>query len=393
MRHKLWSVFLFAAAVLCITAANVLAQQQLPEPPPPFKRMYTYGVVKGAGTAEILRQSATASTVPLWSYTVTAGRDGQVYTGVMVGANPFFHGHRTTSIRTFLIPVKLIFQSDGSVFDPTANNSCAGGTVITLMQNSPVFQNSDYVMDGTDVGNTQYVDASQRAGFWSSVSGTPHHTRLTPVITVAAQSVTVQAADGFTQSAPCGKIGAIDINWWDPLAATGTGSGPAEQLLASLASSGLGPTDFALFVFDSVVLYDSTPSNCCYLGYHSGFFAPSRLGSLHTYATTSWDASRTFGGDISTTTHEVAEWMNDPVGSNLTPAWGHVGQVRGCQNNLEVGDPLTGTLFPPVTLSGHTYDPQELAFFWWFYGGPSHGTGNDFSDDGTFSKDAGPICF
>ena len=85
--------------------------------------------------------------------------------------------------------------------------------------------------------------------------------------------------------------------------------------------------------------------------------------------------------------------MNDPLGSNPTPAWGHTGQVRGCQNNLEIGDPLTGTLFPSVTLSGFIYNPQELAFFWWFYGGPSHAAGNDFSDDGTFSKDAGPVCF
>jgi hypothetical protein len=33
-------------------------------------------------------------------------------------------------------------------------------------------------------------------------------------------------------------------------------------------------------------------------------------------------------------------------------AWGKVGQVTGCQNNLEVGDPLTGYNYPDVTLNG-----------------------------------------
>jgi hypothetical protein len=41
--------------------------------------------------------------------------------------------------------------------------------------------------------------------------------------------------------------------------------------------------------------------------------------------------------------HEINEWVNDPFGNNPTPTWGKIGQVTGCQNNLEVGDPLTGT--------------------------------------------------
>ena len=395
MRRKALSLFSFTMAVFCFTASAVFAQQQLPEPLLPFQRLYTYGVVPGAETrkAEIMRQSAAAATIPLWGYTSQASRDGSSYSGVMVGGNPFFHGHRTASITTFLIPVKLIFQSDGSVFDPTANNACAGGKVITLIQNSPVFQSTSYIMNGIDVSNTQYVDAFERASFWSNVGGTPHHTVLSPVVTVAAQIVTVQTANGLTQKAPCGKLGAIDINWWDPLAATGSGSGPAENLLAGLASSGVGSADLAIFVFNSVVLYNSSPSNCCYLGYHDGFFTSGGSGPLQTYATASWDASGAFGGDISTTSHEVAEWMNDPLGSNLVPAWGHVGQVDGCQNNLEVADPLTGTLFPSVTLSGFTYNPQELAFFSWFFGAPSIGAGGAFSNNGTFTKDAGQVCF
>ena len=48
--------------------------------------------------------------------------------------------------------------------------------------------------------------------------------------------------------------------------------------------------------------------------------------------------------------------------------WGGIGQVTGCQNNWEVGDPLTGTNFPPILMpNGVTYHPQETVFWSWFY--------------------------
>jgi hypothetical protein len=104
-----------------------------------------------------------------------------------------------------------------------------------------------------------------------------------------------------------------------------------------------------------------------------------------------FDSTSAFPGteDISASSHEIGEWMNDPLGNNATPAWGHIGQVGGCQNNFEVGDPLSGTLFPSVALSGFTYHMQELAFFSWFYSAPSIATGSsDFSNNDTFKGDA-----
>jgi len=88
--------------------------------------------------------------------------------------------------------------------------------------------------------------------------------------------------------------------------------------------------------------------------------------------------------------HEVAEWMNDPFGNNPTKPWGNIGQVSGCQNNLEVGDPLTGTGITD-TLNGKTYHLQELAFFSWFYhSSPSLGANGWFSSNGTFRTSAAP---
>jgi hypothetical protein len=92
--------------------------------------------------------------------------------------------------------------------------------------------------------------------------------------------------------------------------------------------------------------------------------------------------------------HEIGEWMDDPIGNNSTPLWGHTGQVSGCQNNLEVGDPLSGTDFPQLlATNGVTYHPQELAFFSWFFRqSPSLGVNGWYSDNGTFTQDAGALC-
>jgi len=64
------------------------------------------------------------------------------------------------------------------------------------------------------------------------------------------------------------------------------------------------------------------------------------------------------------------------------------------QNNLAVGDPLSGTLVPPIfnPSNGFTHHMQELAFFSWFYGAPSIGIHGWFSDNGAFLQDVGLVC-
>jgi hypothetical protein len=100
--------------------------------------------------------------------------------------------------------------------------------------------------------------------------------------------------------------------------------------------------------------------------------------------------------DTSVLAHELGEWMTDPFVGNPTPLWGHIGQVATCQNDLEVGDPLStqiGTDVPPVVMpNGYAYHMQELAFFSWFLGSPSIGVNGWFSNNGTFLSDAGPPC-
>jgi hypothetical protein len=78
-----------------------------------------------------------------------------------------------------------------------------------------------------------------------------------------------------------------------------------------------------------------------------------------------------------------------PSGQQPDPALGHIGQVSGCQTNLEVGDPLSGNLFEVTMPDGVTYHPQELAFFSWFFNEvPSLGLNGWYSMGGTFRTPA-----
>ena len=351
----------------------------LPPRKPRFKVMH---MKNGEALIPAIRQQASAgATIPLWNYSLVSSFDKLSYSGQMVGRSPFYHGYRATVIQSYLIPVKFTF-SDGTVLDPTVSNTCLGATTLSVVQNSPVFKTTDWIMNGVDVGTAQYIDGFQRANFWSNVSvaGNSYHTSLA-LTTLAKISVTVPAADGGAFAFPCNE-GRIDINWWDALV--------ENTILPSLASKGVGPTNLPIFLFDSVEMCDPfSISNCGILGYHNAF-TPG--GVLQTYSVSDFDNSGLYRGDISVLTHEVGEWMDDPVTTNPTPAWGNIGQVSGCQNNLEVGDPLTGTFFPSVTLGNFTYDPQELVFFSWFFRqSPSIGAGGAFSNNGTFNTSP-PSC-
>jgi len=336
--------------------------------------------------AEVIQQATSGATIPLWSFTVPSPVDGNAYTGAMVGRSPFFHGHRVTTVQIALVPMIMTFTDTGFVADPTVPDPCIGNsTVIGMVENSPIFRTASFTMNGVNVGTAQYVDAFQRANFWTAISptGDSYHTQLNLTV-LPAQQVTLGTSAGATAVGGCHPLGLVDINAWESLV-RGT-------LIPSLTSQGVGPTIVPVFVFDSVVLCLPVPNGCGVGGYHSAFFSG---GALQTYATSNFDAVGAFGDpDISILSHELAEWMDDPTTMNSAPAWGGSGQARNCcEANLEVGDPLTGSLFPPVTLNGFTYNPQELAFFSWFYRqSPSIGAGGLYSNNGTFTTGAGAIC-
>lgn len=389
MNKKLSWFQVLSLIFICITVKTGWTQSQSAKPPgDKFKILYItpHSSVAGPSAKSLIRSQATSGqTIALWNYSQVA-YDGKTYTGVMVGRSPFANGHRKTTIPTYIVPVIITMADTGEVFDPTSPDSCSpnGNSVDSVVLQSPLFTPVDFIMNGVDVGSSQYLDAFQRANFWSKVGGTPYHTVFsTSPSVLAGVKVTVPLADGVTVLGVCRDAATIDLNWWDNFVQT--------TLLPALVSNGVGPANFPQIVFDSVALYlNGDPTQCCALGYHNAFL---NGGVFQTYSVNMYDTSGVFGGDTSVMSHEIAEWMDDPNTGNPVPAWGAEGQVTAgnCQNNLEVGDPLSPGFSTPtnpfsvLASNGVTYTLQELAFYSWFLGtSPSLGAGGGFSDNGTF---------
>ncbi len=369
------------------------------------------------------------NTLPFWTFNIKGTRDGDHHLGVMVGRDPF-RDPGTARVPTFIVPLIIQTHTVATAFDPTTfqfktapgettvdptqvDNKCLAAPnnlPVRVLQQSPIFNAppKPFVFNGTTVGATQYVDAFQRANFWTALGddANAYHVLLSPVITLPPVVLDVPATAGIALTDPnlfqaafgfsfCAPMLLVDLNWFDSFL-NGT-------VIRQLQEEGVNPGTFPLYMSYNTAwpVGDVTNlGNCCAAGYHSSTGVPVQT---QTYGVVDFDTTGFFapgknagpgpGLNTEIASHEVGEWVNDPYGNNETAPWGGTGQVNGCQANLEVGDPLTGNDVAAVTMpNGFTYNLQELAFFSWFYGGPSIGTGGVFSNNGTFKTDAGPNC-
>jgi len=365
--------------------------------------------------------------LPLWTFNILGSRDGNHHLGTIVGHSPF-KDPQTDRIPTHIVPLLIrthrvataldlntfvMTTAPGdTVTDPTApDNACLtapNNVPATLVRQSPIMTPTKFVFGGTDMGTTQYPDAFERASFFNALGSraNQYHVLLDPIKMHEPVVIDVPANEGLAITDPnffqafqfsiCAPLQLVDINWFDSYI-QGT-------VLPALAAEGIDADSLPIFLSyeASWPVGDVTNlGNCCAIGYHSAAGAPI---VTQTYSVADFDRTQFFAGpprglDTSPLSHEIGEWLNDPFGSNLTSPWGHTGQVGGCQNNLEVGDPLSGTDLAPITMpNGFTYHLQELAFFSWFYGAPSTAVHGWFSNNNTFSDqsgtplDAGPPC-
>ncbi len=323
---------------------------------------------------------AAGASVPAFTRTISSL--GKTYSYSIVGKDPFVHqANPATVVQNPIIPVRLNFTDQNVFFDPTLTTpGCGPGTAISQILSSPLYSNttlhgkSQQWME--DFQRTQWFQQTMKPG----AINPGYSTRVNPVVKA---KVSVNLTGFPVVSAPCGKVGLVEIGAWDNYL--------TNTLLPQLRAQGLTVQQFPMFVFLNVVMYQGNTSNCCILGYHNSISAP---GGRQTYGVSMYDVSRKFSGvsDISVYTHELGEWMDDPFVNNGTPAWGHLGQVSGCQANLENGDPLSGTVHS-INKGGFTFHPQELAFFSWFYReSPSTGINGWYSSNGKFKTDAGGVC-
>jgi hypothetical protein len=340
---------------------------------------------------------------PLWTYTEAASRDENVYNGTTIGRSPYAKGKTTTNIPAVIVP--LIVTVNGVTNDPTAvlSGSCVypetwdNSTPVQLTVQSPVFTapSNAWFMNNQNIGTGQYIDAFRRAYFWSLLSGSSHHTVLTPVTVAAAVTVPASAIDATATTNKSACLEAADPA--DQIV-LGSSDPPGKftpwlegTLIPNLRAAGtINSGELVYFLFFNVTFSDA-------YGFHSSVRNQS-------YAISFINGSDCCFPDVKTISHEVGEWMDDPYPSNtqnLTPAWatrtdpddGTPLEGSSRADLWEVGDPSSVYLFPPVLMpNGVTYNPQELTFFSWFYGAPSIAAGNQFSNNGHFTSDAGVVC-
>jgi hypothetical protein len=370
-----------AIAALIVLGASSRPRAQQPEVP--------------QAALDAVGQSAAGSTIPMSVYVEPASKDGKPYFGVLVGGDPQLQGPLPVTIDAVLIPVIVeIISNEGvpTIFDPAQPDSCDGGVSnVARFRRSPIVRPSELTFNGVHVGKYQYVDGFMRAEFWNQIQGSPSYSN--PLRWSFAQSAFllppfVGKAEGILQGKGCGQYGLVSHSLLQTY---------VEEFAIPLlqAAHVIAPHKLAAFLFHNLVSTDATPltDSCCTKGFHNYVGSPAQ-----TYAVMDFNTSTNsiFGKvrDITTASHELAEWMNDPLLLNATPAWNGSGPVTAssCSTTLEVGDPLTGTV-RTVKRHGYKYHPQEMAFFSWFFNGqfaPSLGAGGVFSSAGTFSGPARP---
>jgi hypothetical protein len=331
-----------------------------------------------------------------YSINVTKDNERKPRTGTIVGTSPFASTLSGSTIYVVIIPV--VFTIGSSVFDPTALNpsGCAdsdtGATPIGRFMASPlVVPVPGLTFNGVNVGSSQFTDGFMRAEFWNTISalGKDPVNYTNPMSFSVANPIYVNpGSSGITTdpaSNPC-LLGAVS----DSFLTTELN----HQLQVLTAAKVISTTQVAFFMMTNVTLSTATPPTlpgtptCCIGGYHTATGTTPQFWGVFNYNTRAVINGVVTGTDTEIASHELAEFMNDPLGNNGTPLWGGVGQVASgsCQGNLEVGDPLTGT-FGTVALNNYNYHLQEQAFFSWFFNStstPSLGAGGKYSSNGTF---------
>jgi hypothetical protein len=300
-----------------------------------------------------------AASTPLTTWNGSFVSGTSTFNFNMVGTAP--STGTSTTIPVFIIPIKLVVAS--TTFDPQHVLS-NGLTTVANTVASPIFSSAiTFTSGGVSMGATQYIDAYQRANFWGTVSAhTGYHVLLgTPTIQPEV-TLTVPKRSGAIGT-PFGHTAAeVDINYFNS---------QIQTIMTNTAA--IQPNTLPIFIIYDTYLTQN--HSCCIGGYHSAFGLTSAPQS---YAVFSYiDHPGDFAQDVSALSHEIGEWMDDPLvvnNGNNTPC-----------GSLENGDPLENTAnfggFP-FTLGGFTYNLQDLTTLPYFGAPPSTSVNNEFTFQG-----------
>lgn len=314
---------------------------------------------------------STATTLPLWSNNFSLG--GAEFPFTMIGTDPSISGAGTTNVPVEIIPIS--FNFGGVIVSPESSACGDTASATARVQDAPLFSSDVTWSDsGTVIGTTQFTDAFQRANFWEFVStrSPNYHVMLQPVSMLPAVSVDVPPGIGaglaLNPVCPQNPLGGVPIDFMNSVA--------QNIIQTQQISAGTLPIFLTLDV-------QFLPNQ--FWGYHT------TLAGNQTIVVASYLDPGLLGPEISDVlvlSHELAEWINNPLLINNVPPWGLPGQP--CSTELEVGDPLAQSGFT-VNAGGLTYHVQELAYFSWFARDvPSIAINGRYSTRGTFLGPAPP---
>ncbi len=270
----------------------------------------------------------------------------------MVGRRP--SSDTTTRLKTAILPVRFVF--DGYK-DANGNRlALSPSGILTKIKNSPNWASAPY-----STGFTQFGDAVQRAEFHKTM-GPNWHTLLAPPRMLPTATIVVPAGEGTVYKTASGIVYAeVSTDQFEI------------GISSVIEKADLRPDEFALAVSRNVALYMRTPGNCCILGFHTAFQSDGTSTNqvIQTFSWASWLDKGIFKNtdiaDVMAISHEIVEWMDDPLVDNSVPAWIYP-DGSGCQDNLETGDPVEvlDNISIPVSVNGFTYHPQTQALLQWF---------------------------
>jgi hypothetical protein len=331
----------------------------------PARPMFLHGV-------GLHRNIMARTALPTWTFNWTY--QAQRFDAVFVGTDPT--GGASTTVPVYIIPVRLLFKTSSGTLtaDPTAKDY-TGRTPVDTTRDSPIFQTGiTYKQGATNIGDTQYEDAFQRAALWGTVKAHGgYHVLLGKPTVEKRVSFKVPAAYGGSGTAYGVKVITADINWFD---------GVITPLLTTLKI----PAN-SLPIFITTQTYLTEGGACCVGGYHN--YTGTQAYAYFTFISNG-TSTLAFSQDVSALSHEVGEWIDDPLTSNTNiPAL--CGELGNQDQIYEVGDPIEvdknyGDY--PYVLKGITYHLQDLVLPTYF-GAPASTTANGWS---TFQGTKFSVC-
>ena len=298
MKERVAIMQTFALALLaCICLPGTATAQSAQAAPGSERPMFT----RFRGQMRQPKNAIEAATSPLTTWNGSFMSGGTTYNYNMVGTAPSTGA--STTVQVELIPVKIVITPrHGSkvTFDPSHVLS-NGLTVTNSTIQSPIFTGIPFTSGGVSMGTTQYVDAYQRANFWGTVqSHTGYHVLLGSPIVEPVQTLSPPSRSGKTGTVFGFNAGLVDINWFD------------SQLHTIMTNLGISPNTFPIFLTYDVYLTQN--NSCCIGGYHSSF---GLVSAPQSYAHATYVDHPTFAQDVSALSHEVGEWMDDPLVVNV----------------------------------------------------------------------------